>query len=624
MRVYRYGLLPPTTGASEARRQMRLAYDYRNGLTAIECGRRAAQRALLSGRPSIATLEIAVKSADDNVSTLVRVIKAVNADARGKVDTPEQRQAVKAAKQRRKDAFVALRDERKRQREDVGLTVERERINAAAQSLAKNCRDHAGLYWGTYELVDKAHEDSTESLPLYDGLEPNNPRFRRWTGEGAIGARIVGGLPVADVMSGLDTIIRVAAVDERAWHSEMRGERRRLSRTVLSLRVGSTDKGRPVWAEFPMIMHRPLPDGGRVQRADVYLRRCGGREEWTVSLAVDDRDTLPTQACGIGAVGVDLGWRLLDGGALRVGAWRGEDGQHGEMLLDGPTSPMRSTRRPPTWRGGMVKAEELRSLRDKAFDAALAALVAWVTHERRTGAPAWFQRETVALHQWGSATRLAALAQFWRAHRFDGDAEVFDALEAWRYHDDHLWRWESNQRQKSLRERKERYRVLAARLARRYRTLVVEVFDVSEMARRPEPDAPPAIGVAAGQAPRTQRQLVSPSEFRLALINAFEARGGAVVVVDARETTRECDACGHVNRWDQAAEIIHACSACGVVWDQDENAARNILARGLADLATDPSKGVSRRERDAAKPRGGIWAQRRLAKQQRLTEKAAE
>ena len=67
-----------------------------------------------------------------------------------------------------------------------------------------------------------------------------------------------------------------------------------------------------------------------------------------------------------------------------------------------------------------------------------------------------------------------------------------------------------------------------------------------------------------------------------------------IVQVDARNTSQDCSACGR--RVPKALGVrVHAC-ACGLVLDRDVNAARNILARGLAQLETGPD-GAVRRQR---------------------------
>lgn len=67
-----------------------------------------------------------------------------------------------------------------------------------------------------------------------------------------------------------------------------------------------------------------------------------------------------------------------------------------------------------------------------------------------------------------------------------------------------------------------------------------------------------------------------------------------LILVDARNTSQDCSACGR--RVPKALGVrVHAC-ACGLVLDRDVNAARNIHARGLAYMEGGPD-GAVRRQR---------------------------
>ena len=339
-----------------------------------------------------------------------------------------------------------------------------------------------------------------------------------------------------------------------------------------------------------MVMHRPLPAGAVVRRAAVHVRRIGPREEWSVEITVS---MLPVERAnlGAGAVAIDLGWRQLgDYDAMtdevRVGVWLGEDGERGEVRL------------PSAVISGIRKAEDLRSIRDKAFDAARGALAAWLTSG--IVLPLWLVAASTHLPQWKSAARLAALCRRWAANRVEGDAEAFGALEAWRYHDHHLWSWECSQRTGALRRRREVYRVAAAHLASRYSTLVLEKFDL----RKPGFAARvPAESPEENETARSNRQLCAPSELRLVASNAFRGRGGSVEDVLAQDTTRKCHVagCGLVEQWDQASEIRHRC-AHGHEWDQDANAAANILARWRERSGGTPEPGTARSGEDPSDP----------------------
>ena len=63
-----------------------------------------------------------------------------------------------------------------------------------------------------------------------------------------------------------------------------------------------------------------------------------------------------------------------------------------------------------------------------------------------------------------------------------------------------------------------------------------------------------------------------------------EEAGRTVVFVDPRGTTQMCSGCGEIVPKDLSVRV-HSCPHCGLTIDRDFNAARNILARGLACFA---------------------------------------
>lgn len=105
------------------------------------------------------------------------------------------------------------------------------------------------------------------------------------------------------------------------------------------------------------------------------------------------------------------------------------------------------------------------------------------------------------------------------------------------------------------------------------------------------------------------------AEFRRQLEYKCAARGGAVVPVNPAYTSQACSRCGCVDAGNRAAQAIFACLSCGYADNADLNAAKNILAAGLAAWAEKPAAcgaAVSR-----AKP---AWAKRAAATKQEPTE----
>ena len=73
-----------------------------------------------------------------------------------------------------------------------------------------------------------------------------------------------------------------------------------------------------------------------------------------------------------------------------------------------------------------------------------------------------------------------------------------------------------------------------------------------------------------------------------------------VVEVSAAYSTQHCSWCGNQERWDAALSVVHRCSRCGELFDQDHNAARNLLRSHIGGLAAQkgdlPESGADERK----------------------------
>jgi putative transposase len=63
------------------------------------------------------------------------------------------------------------------------------------------------------------------------------------------------------------------------------------------------------------------------------------------------------------------------------------------------------------------------------------------------------------------------------------------------------------------------------------------------------------------------------------------ASGAAVIYADPRFTSQQCHVCGHTAPGNRDSQAVFRCQRCGHGDHADVNAARNILARGLATMA---------------------------------------
>jgi hypothetical protein len=493
--VYQYGLLPPTKLEEDVDQQMLLAHRYGNALVEIERRRRDTRDAILS-RSGLAPYDERIATLETRLAALRTTASASRAKGRARAGDPV---SIGLIRDVREDLKIA-RAERKAARAEATARAAPELAQLQGDTAAeiRSARAASGVYWGTYLQVEQAAFQARGSMAP--------PRFHPWRGDGAVSVQIIKGMPAGSLMDGTDRRVRLSI--ERSPVPGRGGQP--LPR--LMLRIGSIGI-EPVWAEWPVIIDRPLPLEARVKWAKVVRRRVASRYQWSLLLTLEGVGR--REECGEGSVALDLRWRQVedsDGQATTLaGVW--SDGtESGEIHC-----PQRVLR-------ALSKVASLRSIRDKHLEPVRAALVAW-----RDATSDDTHRERMRnVGQWHAAGRFAALALWWRERRIKGDEDIYDYLEAWRRRDKHLWEWEANARQSALLHRREVYRIAAATLARRYGTIVLETLDLAALAREPAPEDG---AKTEGRAGREQRTATAPSVLRTAVTQAFQRRGGGIIEV---------------------------------------------------------------------------------------------
>lgn len=436
----------------------------------------------------------------------------------------------KARRQEARDAWARLKVVR------AGLMAEMAGVFASTQEeardAARRARGDCKVYWGTYLIIEDAAQRANQA--------DAPPRFKRYDGSGTVAVQVQHGMPVEKLVGGTDTRVRLAGA----------GKRRELH-----LRVGSDEHRQPVWAVFPIVWHRDLPTDASIKWVRVSRRRVGTKQQYSAQFSIETAlPKLPAPTRG--TVAVDVGWRKFDGG-VRVAAWVDDEGRAGELRI-----PRRILDR-------YRRTESLRSIRDRSFNATLKLLL----EARDDVWPAWIREELRYAHQWRATGRLARLAILWRRQRFEGDETIYGIVEAWRRQDKHLLEWEANQRENVLRARRELYRLFALEIAR-YRSIAVERLDLRDFAELPDEGEVEDPRATSARGRRFQAAL---SELLGCMADAAARAGCAWAEQKAAWTTQTCFACGAREEFDAAGPVDHTCAQCDATWDQDVNAANNLL-----------------------------------------------
>ena len=576
--VYKYGLRPPTLNADLVDEQMQLNHEYHNELRRHEGTRRDEVRQILGEKDGDVQIQAVLAEQQALYEELVSLeenVKVKRVQSRSKRDSQEDTVELKELRKQLKAKKSEVKDVRKA----VALTdVQAEQMHAAQGKCFKRGKTEkklSGVYVWTAEQTQQAMEASKGSMPLWSKKDgrPSNPRWVPWAGEGLVAIRVHSKQQVCVEETLLSTGTQVQ-FDMQPLTEDItvsnRSKKRRFG--TLRLRVGTVEgKQTPIWAEWPILMHRPLPTGSVITNAKVTCKKIADRKEWslhvTLKLSKIEQATRK-DGHGTGAVAMDLGWRKFADEDMRVAYFLDDQGHAHDFKAE------------PGVLSGFRKVEDLISIRKQALNAVSEDLRTWLKSQ---DLPDWLKGYTRGIQKWEARGRFMSLLKRWSKQRWAGDEKGYNLLDTWAYGvysetlgrkgggDQHLWQWERYQAKKSLRRRKDQYRRLAAELSKKYETLVLENFDLRDTQKNKKVEEK-----SVAQAAKYQQRVAACSELRTQLIQAFHSRGGRVFKVDPAYTSQKCSACGIIRKGNrQGANYV--CEQCGAQLDADWNAAKNIL-----------------------------------------------
>lgn len=603
--VFAYGLLQPTMHWLEIAKQLKLAHEYYNRRVEIERAKRAAviadRRALPGFNEAFDELH-EIKAKLDRFDQQGKLLKK-----NGSKMSLEDQEEIKVLKAKRKDVGARLGALKEIHKEELDKIYEK--IDADFHERELDARANCGLFWGTYLLVEGSFDQARTAKQVLVGpdgklrkIKPwaELPDFRSWRktqGRGLLGVQVQQrmGQDQANLFSGKHPVLRIDPLPENAFDPGVpRGERKRLQRTVLRMRISAPQKKGeprepPIFGEWPLYMHRPLPAGAKVVGATVLRFPWDQGFEYRWKLQITVKVPAATQRDGYPMVAVNLGWRKLTDGSLRVATWADTDGNTGEVVLS------RSE-----YRDRIEKSESIRSTRDENLNAILPALKAvgvpcsgWKSPRRiydltRNIDEIWVTDATDEELDTLSPDELKARRR--KLHRSIQD-DAAAVAKPWVDRDRHLWWYERGCRTGALNYRKEQYRLFALELAKKYETIIIENYDLRGIVEDEYRIKEPAKQRVEG-APSSAREIFESTGTRL---------GCRVLMGESKLATQQCHICGCTIRWKAAPRIMHTCVQCGNTWDQDVNNARNLLDRAKEHIeeliAADEAEKKSKQEK---------------------------
>lgn len=408
-------------------------------------------------------------------------------------------------------------------------------------------------------------------------------RFHRFDGTGFWFYRFreVGAKTDGVAFSSLQTGNKTEARDGRAFVLTEKGKRGK--RVIYKMRAklaGGAKIDSKVYGHFDLILHRPIPKGAQIQNAKLVRRRTGDKFSHTVSFTLRLPNAKPQKVQG-SVLGIDIGFRQMERhNSYRIATLATDDDSRRTETID----IMREIKR--GFLSRMTHIEKLRSEMDTRATELGKKLIPLLktakplpdTHPQsrfvnrlrnmRANVTLDFERSYKMARWFMRAPEDAA---------FFG-TEIENLVMNWWQDNSKKYREMHNLRRKALADRREYYRVEAARLVKYGLPIAVEELDMSKWAEKKDADN------KLSNRALSNRFLVAPSEFMGALQNAAEREGLPFVKINPAYTSKTCHACGAISKKLAGDLLEWTCPACGVVHDRDVNAAINIARRGREKL----------------------------------------
>lgn len=600
--VYSYGTPAKVDIPDYAIEQLRLANRFWNGLVEIQHGYEQAVADIWASHPELGKLNNEIGELVEQGRELKEKADAARVEGRRRYITDsdlksklrQQREQLKAAKKSYRESKSLFYNQLKPQ-----FTKLKDKRVSDIKSLRQAFASQ-GLYWGTYNAVSQSFDTAAKRVSsLRSSGRSSALRFHRFDGSGTWTVQLQ--REAGDSPRTWATLVG----GQSKWKNDVKivpeeldeGGKRKRPRTLLSIRCGRQGKD-ALYLTLPITVHRPIPPEAEITQIQVTRRRVGTHYE--LSAAFSLRMPTPAKTKNPGVVGINFGWRSKRSDELlRTAVWYGigRDTQlelrewmtewvTQERLAKGKM--VGEIRVPDRWRRVMARMHEIRSQRDLNLNAIRGEVVKWLTTHKRAAnqlASAWAQAHPNAskplwnkpsdVGLWRSAGRLASLCLFWRTHRQSGDENVFAVFEAWRKQDKHLYDWESYSTRQLIAQRREVYRCVAEQLASTYGHIVVDGANFQTLTMK-ETRIEEADSEQADLA-RSQARDASPGLFREIVKHTASRLGTVLTVEPANGITQVHSVC---NTWvdaDAAQKIMLWCPVCEMSFDQDANAAINLV-----------------------------------------------
>ena len=570
--IRQYRCFDPLNWDDDAQEQLWLINKFWNTLVKNENALYERYRAIMATDDAVASIEQKIADGEANMETLIDDRKKIRIEIKKKkgpatVDLDKQIAALsKELKEKRKEA----REARKQAKESVKPLLNA--LNNERKEMNKEAYKDSQLWWCNYNGVINSMDVSRVRTMKTGG----QLRFHRFDGSGRFRIQVQGGMSIDDLRSGKKSQISLMPIDAEKF-CELTGkpngmkkgssrERRRsyaLLKFTIYTGTDEHDKRFNRTLDFPVILHRPLPDNDKVRLKEVILKRerlAPGQFRWHITFTMtkevmEQKTKAQGKPCGI-----NMGWKNTKEG-LRV-ATLTSDSEVRHFVL--PTTIISTYLHLHQLQSEIDTAANdndvwIKSVLTDPPDSMLEAFTA--IKRSKKPHPAKFAR---LVHAWKDSPQFLSDAYHEALPRVAQNLRRQHEL--------------ANLRDKVQGRRKDLYRCWAKEIAESYGQIAIDEMNLAELAKVEKQDGTPN---ELTQIAKRNRVIASLGLFR-EWIKKQATKTGSTVALSKKKTSSICSECG--KSVSKQKTLVWRCPHCKALWDQDENASINLM-RTLSDSA---------------------------------------
>jgi len=350
------------------------------------------------------------------------------------------------------------------------------------------------------------------------------------------------------------------------------------------------NQGKDKAVTIPIIMHRPLPEGGFVKKM-VLVRREHGKDfcKWFLQLTVEvppeeflekppaNRKPLAVFEVGFRKVGeteVPLKMPVLrDGKWRKVKVSRKADILRVGVIYNGERIrevclPAKITAKLAAAEDKQSKADRiLQELKDDLRDFFLALINDSSSLVEKL--PEFIVRCVKSNQVWGRIRKKGLVEIAEQLEERGLFPELVEEIRSTLARYERFLNVATRMRKKALGYRRKFYENLAKELFNEYEVVVLPEMRLAEMARKEKAEE-------LVRKARFQRFVAGLSELRNCLERRAKKTGSELKVVECKWKTKRCHVCGNLVEYPYPERQFWRCEHCGAEWDVDENAVKNL------------------------------------------------